>query len=398
MKMQMKKIFSAAVMCGIALPAFAQSTVTLYGLIDTGIDFTNNAGGHQVYEMTSGYAQGSRWGVKGAEDLGGGLSAVFQLENGFNSNNGALAQGGRMFGRQAFVGLSSERFGTVTLGRQYDSVVDFLAQTTANGNWGGYMFSHPYDNDNTDNTFRLNNTIKYASPTFGGLAFGGTYSFSNDTGFANNRQMSVGAQYTYGDWLFAASYLNADNPATTSGGAIASASGSLGADGNFVSSKLQIFGAGLNYTAGATTIGFAYTDTRIDHPTANVAYLSGAETIQPLTGPLAGGMLTSLNFQNFELNGKYQFTPAFFVGGEYVYTIEHFDATTGKATPGIHTVGLMADYNLSKRTDIYLQGVYQLVAGDQTGSSLDRAYVPGAQDLSSTSRQILVRAAFRHAF
>ncbi len=394
----MKNILSAIFLCGVAVPAFAQSSVTLYGLIDEGIDFTNNAGGHQVYEMTSGYAQGSRWGLKGTEDLGGGLSAVFQLESGFNASNGALAQGGRGFGRQALVGLASERFGTVTLGRQYDSVVDYLAQTTANGNWGGYVFSHPYDNDNTDNTFRVNNTVKYASPTIGGFSFGGTYSFSNDTGFANNRQISVGAQYAIGDWLLAAAYLNANNPATTPGGAISSASGSLGADGNFVSSKLQIFGAGVNYTAGLATIGFAYTNTRIDQPTANVGYLSGTETIQPVSGPLAGGTLTSLKFQNFELNGKYQFTPAFFVGAEYVYTIERFNATTGTAKPAIHTVGLMADYNLSKRTDIYLQGAYQVVRGDQTGSSLDRAYVPGAQDLSSTSRQVLVRAAMRHTF
>jgi predicted porin len=394
----MKKILSAAALCGAALPAFAQSSVTLYGVIDEGIDFTNNSGGHQVYEMTSGYAQGSRWGVKGTEDLGGGLSGVFQLENGFNASTGALAQGGRGFGRQAFVGLSSERFGTVTLGRQYDSVVDYLAQTTANGNWGGYLFSHPYDNDNTDNTFRVNNTIKYASPTFSGFSFGGTYSFSNDTGFANNRALSVGAQYTVGGWLFAAAYLHANNPATTSGGAIASAGGSLGADGNFVSSKLQIFGAGVNYTVGSATVGFAYTNTRIDQPTANVGYLSGAETIQPIAGPLAGGTLTSLKFQNFEFNGKYQFTPAFFVGAEYVYTLERYDATTGSVKPGIHTVGLMADYNLSKRTDVYLQGAYQLVTGDQTGSSLDRAYVPGAQDLSSTSRQVVVRAAIRHTF
>lgn len=137
--------------------------------------------------MQSGYVQGSRWGLKGTEDLGGGLSALFQLENGFNLNNGKLGQGGLEFGRQAFVGLSDAKYGTVTLGRQYDSLVDFLAPTTANGNWAGYLFSHPYDNDNTDNTFRVNNTIKYASPTIAGFQFGGTYSFSNDTNFAKNR-------------------------------------------------------------------------------------------------------------------------------------------------------------------------------------------------------------------
>ena len=86
------------------------------------------------------------------------------------------------------------------------------------------------------------------------------------------------------------------------------------------------------------------------------------------------------------------------MGAEYAYTLERYEATTGTVKPGIHMFGLMADYNLSKRTDVYLQGVYQLVTGDATGSSLDRAYVPGAQDLSSTSRQLVVRAALRHTF
>jgi predicted porin len=336
--------------------------------------------------------------MNGTEFLDVGNNAIFQIESGFNASNVALAEGGRAFGRQAFVGLANERYGTQTLGRQYDSVVDYLAQTTSNGNWGGYLFAHPFDNDNTDNTFRLNNTIKYTSPTYGGFSFGGTYSFSNDTNFANNRAVSLGAQYTVGGWLIAAAYLNASNPALTSGGAIAGASSSNGADGNFASSRLQIFGAGVNYTAGSATIGFAYTNTYIGQPVANVGYLSGDETIQPVTGPLAGGRVTSLRYQNFEVNGKYQFTPAFVVVADYVYTLEHYDATTGSVNPSIHSVGLMADYNLSKRTDVYLQGAFQLVAGDKTGSSLDHAYVPGAQDLSSTSRQLVVRAAIRHSF
>ncbi|WP_322028981.1 porin [Paraburkholderia sp. J76] len=396
--MKKRKIFCAMALCGAAAPAFAQGSVTLYGLIDEGIDYTNNVGGHSVYEMTSGYAQGSRWGLKGTEDLGGGNSAVFQIESGFNAGNGALAEGGRAFGRQAYAGLASERYGTLTLGRQYDSVVDFLAQTTANGNWGGYLLSHPYDNDNTDNTFRLNNTIKYASPAFGGFSFGGTYSFSNDTSFANNRAVSVGAQYTGGGWLVAAAYLNASNPALTSGGAIAGASSTNGADGNFASSRLQIFGAGVNYTAGSATVGFAYTNTWIGQPVANVGYLAGDETIQPVTGQLAGGRVTSLRYQNFEVKGKYQVTPAFYVGADYVYTLVHYDATTGRVKPSIHSAGLMFDYNASKRTDVYLQSAFQLVAGDRTGSSLDQAFVPGAQDLSSTSRQVVVRAAIRHMF
>lgn len=393
-----KKIFCSAIASVFATSAFAQSSVTLYGVIDEGLDFTNNVGGGHVYEMASGYAQGSRWGLKGTEDLGAGLKTVFQIESGFNVNTGKLAQGGLGFGRQAYVGIESDRYGSVTLGRQYDSVVDYLALTTANGNWGGYLLSHPFDNDNTDNTFRVNNTVKYASPDIAGFQFGGAYSFSNSTGFADNRQFSVGAQYTYGGLLIAAAYLNADNPGSTSGGAIAGSSSTVSADANFQSERLRIFGAGINYTLGPATAGFVYTNTNISNPAANVAYLGAQESIQPTSGALAGGTLNRLKYQNFELNGKYQFTPAFYVGAQYVYTLENYDATTGSARPKIHTVGLMADYNLSKRTDFYVQGAFQKIAGDATGSALDQAYVPGAQDLSSSSSQIVVRAAIRHTF
>ena len=115
-----------------ASAAHAQSSVTLYGLIDAGLMYTNNvktsATSHgSLFQATSGTVNGSRFGLRGAEDLGGGLKAIFVLENGFNVQNGKLGQNGRMFGRQAFVGLSSSDFGTVTLGRQYDSLVDFVA-------------------------------------------------------------------------------------------------------------------------------------------------------------------------------------------------------------------------------------------------------------------------------
>ena len=366
-------------------PAFAQNSVTLYGLIDEGIDYTNNVGGKHAYELQSGYAQGSRWGLKGTEALGDGVKVIFQLESGFNVNNGALAQGGLEFGRQAYVGLASNTYGTFTLGRQYDSVVDYLAQTTANGNWGGYLLSHPYDNDNTDNTFRVNNTLKYASPAFAGVQFGGTYSFSNDVNFANNRQYSLGAQYANGGLLIAAAYLQADNPSATASGAI-----NNGGDENFLAKRVRVFGGGVNYTFGSATAGFVYTNTNISQP-LSTTYISGS--ILPATGTL-----NALKFQNFEVNFKYQFTPAFYAGAQYVFTAENFDATSGSAKPKIHTVGLMADYNLSKRTDIYIQGAYQHVAGDKTGTALDNAYVPGAADASLTASQLVVRAAIRHKF
>lgn len=236
-----------------------------------------------------------------------------------------------------------------------------------------------------------------SSQDFAGFSFGGTYSFSNDTGFANNRQWSVGAQYEQGGLLVGAAFLNADDPGATAGGAIAGA-GSVGADANFASARLRIFGAGINYTAGPATVGFAYTNSNVTRLSANVGYLFGDETIEPVTGPLAGGTVAAIKYQNFEVNGKYQFTPAFFVGAQYVYTTVRYDTTMGSAKPKIHSIGLMADYTLLKRTDVYLMGAYQRIAGDATGSSLDQAYVPGAADLSSTSRQLMVHAGIRHKF
>ena len=380
----MKRIITASVLAALGASAHAQSSVTLYGVIDEGFDFTNNVRGNKAYELQSGYAQGSRWGLKGSEDLGGGLKAVFQLENGFNVNNGRLGQGGLMFGRQAYVGLASAQYGTVTLGRQYDSLVDYLAQTTANGNWAGYLFSHPYDNDNTDNSFRVNNTVKYTSPTFAGFQFGGTYSFSNSTNFANNRQYSVGGQYANGGLLVAAAYLQANQPSSSAGGAI-----NNGGDQNFAATLLRVFGAGVNYSFGPATLGFAYTNTYLVQPTST-------EYVGSITP--AAGTLSNLRFQNFELNGKYQLTPALFVGAMYTYTRASFNTTTGKQNPVYHSVGLMADYNLSKRTDVYLQGGYQHVGGDTTGTALDVAYVPGAADVSSNRSQLVTRVAIRHKF
>jgi predicted porin len=379
-----KHCMAASVLLGVSMPVFAQSSVTLYGLIDEGFNYTNNANGHKAYQLESGYVFGSRWGLKGAEDLGGGYKAVFQLENGFDVNTGRLGQGGLMFGRQAYVGINTDRYGGVTLGRQYDSLVDYFAQTTVTGNWGGYIFAHPYDNDNATNTFRVNNTVKYTSPDFAGLKFGGTYSFSNDTNFANNRQYSVGAQYTNGGLLLAAAYLQANNPSATATGAI-----NNGGDENFVGQRLRIFGAGINYTFGPATLGFAYTNTYVAQPVSS-GYVGA---ITPTTGTLS-----SLRFQNFEVNGKYQFTPAFYVGALYTYTRTNFDTTASKSHPVYQQGGLMADYLLSKRTDVYLQAAYQHAGGDKTGSVLDFAYVPGAADVSSSSNQVLVRAAIVHRF
>jgi predicted porin len=381
--MRIKAFVCAALGCA-SLSAFAQSSVTLYGVLDEGLDWTSNVGGNRSYELTSGYASGSRWGLRGTEDLGGGTQAVFQLESGVNLSNGAAGQGGRMFGRQAYVGMQNKQYGTVTFGRQYDSVVDYLAPTTANGNFAGYLFAHPFDNDNTDNSFRANNSVKYASPSLNGFQFGGTYSFSNSASFADNRLYSMGASYSNGGLLVGAAYLRADNPGMNGTGAIATN------DASFIAERMQVYGAGVNYTFGPATAGFAYTNTSYKNPTGN-GYLGDTDISN-------GTALKNIKYQNFELNGKYQFTPAFFVGGQFVYSIETYDADSGIVKPRIYSAGLMTDYFLSKRTDFYVQGAYQRVSATRTDSPMDQAYVPGASGQSSSRNQFIVRVAMRHRF
>ncbi len=382
----MRKLLLASASLGaLAFPlsSLAQSSVTLYGLIDEGFNYSSNVAGHSNEQLASGFAQGSRWGLKGSEDLGGGMKALFQLENGFDVNNGKLGQSGRMFGRQAYVGLSSASLGTLTIGRQYDSVVDFLAPLTANGNWAGYLLSHPFDNDNTDNSFRLNNSVKYTSNNYGGFTFGGLYGFSNQAGgFANNRAYSFGAQYVGGPLSVAATYMQINNPGGTAGGSLATD------DTAFFAGRERVWGAGINYTIGsASTLGFVYTHTDLNDATGSVYVGNFANTASRLT------------FDNFEANFKYQFTQNIFAGVMYNFTLGHFDSNGGNSKPKWHQVGAMGDYKLSERTDVYVQAMYQHVTGgDASSAPLDQAYITGADAPSSTRNQFLGRIAMRHLF
>ncbi|WP_168789830.1 porin [Paraburkholderia aromaticivorans] len=367
-----------------AMPAFAQSSVTLYGLVDEGIDYASNIAGHAQWKMSSGDAQGSRWGLKGTEDLGGGVSAIFRLENGFDVNSGRLMQGGREFGRQAFVGVASTSAGTLTFGRQYDSMVQFVAPLTANGSWGGFLFEHPYDNDNTDNSFRVNNAVQYTSPSMGGFQFGGTYGFSNSAGqFATNRAASVGANWSQGGLTIGAAYLAVDDPGANAVGAVASN------DANFLAQRQRTFGGGLSYQAGSALFGFVYTHTDLKNPTS-YAYITGS-IVPP------GQTVSSLKFDNFEVSSSYRFTPALMVGGMYDYTQSRLDASGGRSRPRWHTLGAMVDYNLSKRTDVYVMATAQKAVGGNSNTALDHAY-GGADDSSSSDRQVLARVGLRHVF
>ncbi|MEA3082486.1 MAG: ral bacterial porin, family [Paraburkholderia sp.] len=382
----MKKTLMVAALTGVfATAAHAQSSVTLYGLIDAGITYTNNQHGHSNWQETSGSVNGSRWGLRGSEDLGGGLKAIFTLENGFGINDGTLKQGGREFGRQAFVGLTSDQFGSVTLGRQYDSMVDYVGPLALTGTqYGGTQFAHPFDNDNLNNSFRINNSVKYQSVNYGGFKFGALYGFSNQAdGFANNRAYSAGASYNWGGLNLAAAYLQLNSNGATGAAAAFNSGGAVSSDNTFFAGRQQTWGAGANYAFGPATFGLVYSQTNLGGLAGIGAGASGQ------TAGIGGFNGDSAHFQNFEANARYALTPAVSIAGSYTYT----RASLAGTRPHWNQFNLQTAYALSKRTDVYLQGEYQQV---NEGAIVD-ADINGL-GASGNNKQVAVTAGLRHRF
>jgi predicted porin len=173
----------AANLFGFCSLASAQGSVTLYGIIDTGVDWENhvatapgqNAAVGSAFRMTSLSASlPSRWGVRGTEDLGGGLTANFELENGFAPNNGTFMNGDRLFGRSAWVGIDGA-FGSIKLGRQLNMTYAALLKTTV---IGPSLYSVAALDPYLPNA-RSDNAISYFG-NFRHLVAGVTYSFGRD--------------------------------------------------------------------------------------------------------------------------------------------------------------------------------------------------------------------------
>lgn len=176
-----KTLLTAALVAGFASVAHAESSVTLYGLVDGGVGYTNQkttwsgdfgSGSFKDrgFEFRSGVKNGNRWGLKGTEDLGNGTSAIFQLESGFTLGDGRSAQDDRLFGRKAIVGLTGESWGTLTLGRQYNAADDFIAPIDPFGTgWGQAAIGSGFGGGVSA---RFDNVVKYVTPNFSGFQMG----------------------------------------------------------------------------------------------------------------------------------------------------------------------------------------------------------------------------------
>jgi len=184
----------AAPLAGFTPLAHAQSSITLYGVADAGLVLERGGSAGRVTAVSSGVASGNRIGVRGKEDLGGGLSALFNLENGYGIDTGAAGQGGLLFGRQAYVGLTGAG-GTLTLGRQYSpwyKVMRDVADPFGIGLAGNAL------NVMAGNT-RVDNMVEYQSPRVAGWAADVAYGAGETAGgAARNRTLGGGVSYARG--------------------------------------------------------------------------------------------------------------------------------------------------------------------------------------------------------
>ncbi|WP_414446993.1 porin [Burkholderia sp. 22PA0099] len=388
----MKKLLLAGATFGACSSvAYAQSSVVLYGVADVGINIQSNVQGHAAYAQNSGMMQGSRLGFLGSEDLGGGMKAIFQLENGFDITSGRAGQGGLLFGRQAFVGLSN-RFGVLTFGRQYDSHLDAVLKFAAANQGASIAAAHPADLDNTNYTYRSNNSIKFTSNPLQDITASAQYSVGGQPGnFTGAQIWSLALSYSNGATSAGVGYLDAKNPnigLLGSASATPQASSSANVTSPVISGLMSAsaykgLAAGAAYALGDVTLSALYSHTRF----LGLGDLTSGPNPAHLTG--------SATFDTYEVNLQYRPSPSWLLGAAYLFT----DGGSSSGAVGARYRQVAADIHFlfSKRTDVYIACVYQHAAGrDSTGRSAVAA-INGLSP-SSSADAALVRIGLRQRF
>jgi len=337
----MKKALLAASLLTIGVAAHAQSSVTLYGRLDAGLEAMwgvptgtgangQATGSTNRFKAESGDWGTSLWGMKGAEDLGGGYKAVVQLEGSFNTMTGQGPGGGGLFNRWATVGVATDQWGTLLLGRELfisNGVWDF--DPFGQSNWSSASLVRGR------NWPQSSNNVSYQSPKIAGFDFYGQYALSNATNWNGNgttpQGREGGAQVTYTASLFQIRgiYDEIRNPANGSLGGSSSAinAGNVG-QGVFAFSRE--YTAAVNVFLGQFKIQGAYQAIR-------TSGITGAASGTPTTLDHEWGGVT------------WQATPA----AALIAAVYHVNANNGGGNATLYTIG--GSYNLSKRTLLDIQ-------------------------------------------
>ena len=374
----MKKTLAALAVLGAFAGSAAAADVTLYGVVDYGFlyNYTDNqkADGtstdDNTFGLQSGVDAGSRWGIKGVEDLGNGLKVGFQLESGFNADDGTLSKynekQNRIFGRQATLSVYSD-FGTLTFGRMG-------ALSSAAGTYDVvYSIGDAFDGGDNDvfglyGASRYDNTVAYQSPKFAGLQVTTMYSFKQDSNVAkekfsgdegdfssSKRYAGVALTGEYGPAQFVAAYELTKYGSNGTKRELDKDANVFFLGGNYDFGVAKVFAMG-QYFNGLTTAP-TLDDTLVSATDATGATVAtdGVKGFGFNVGtqvPAAGGLIT--------------------VGG-YYSNFEQDGVVAGKEKHEGDYYGLAAryEYDLSKRTMLYAGAGYGVESRDKVGTEKD---------------------------
>jgi predicted porin len=376
MKPRVSSCVSAVMLCAASYAHADASSVTLYGVLDESLQYVNNTDNqHTQLGLQSGQMSISQWGIKGTEDLGGGLQTLFRLESGIDINSGK-SNGDSLFGRKAYVGLSSPTWGTITFGRQIDVMQDLVVPVQGD-NFLEY-FTAPGDVDMADGVIHISNAVKWASPVWSGLQIESMYSFGGVAGSVmSGSTVSAAANYSNGPLTLAAGFFHEDN-----GNPSLSQRGTTSTDSLFFSpvneayasaARFNIARAGASYAIGPVTLGGYYSYSE---------YLPDASS----------SFRTAERYNNGSIFAYWQIDPSWAIEAGYDYLKSHGDsaATYQQAT-------LAADYALSKRTDLYASASYGHAAGND-GMGAAQAVIADSYPAPGNQDQELAMIGIRHKF
>jgi len=280
-----KSLIAIAVLGAMSSAAFAQSNVTIYGILDAGIVSERGGAAGNVTKVTSGAASASRIGFKGTEDLGGGLSAIFKLETGAKIDDGTLDATNTIFNREAFVGLSSKTAGTVTLGRQYIPYYETLrdvADPFAMGYAGTAKNLFPVAGVLTRNS----NAVVYKTPDLQGFSAAVSYSLGETAGDSSaQRQIGGNLGYKNGDLTVAVAYNSRNNDTATLKTATVGHNALIAANYDF---KIVKAFAAYGKDKGLNSATLANTTNPYGYTVAPVASQDSTDALIGLTAPIAG--------------------------------------------------------------------------------------------------------------
>jgi predicted porin len=356
---------------GAGAAAHAQSSVTLYGLIDTAIRYTTHAdkAGDDKIQLANGGLSESEWGLLGSEDLGGGYRAVFQLEDRFFPNSGETDPGYPFF-NTAYVGLVSPTLGRFTLGRQTNPLADAVLRTYVTASWLPTVYQFRPEVSMAEGVW-TSNMAKYGV-RWNDVTLELSYAFGGEAGsFGAGSQIGASIAYVPAWPLkLAAGYLDARDAVNSS-------------------AHFKAWTAGGAYTFGGTTVNFGWAMNREDP-----GFMGNFPN-----GPYTALQLTALKFNTFSEREM-------FFGGvtQLIGSSTHLSANMwrtlqdGKAASGDGNATqfqLLADYSLSRATDVYIEGDYSLYRGGLVGAQL-QGFV--GLSAAATTTQLATMVGLRHAF